>query len=170
MLFQYFLSNHGEISIMLFPCNLLLDMACSFSKGEIRRRKQKTGAMTRINCSSRRQEKFIVIFIATLTRSLAGFRENFSVVLPSNGFLIYACSCGVTFLQSEILLIVTTKKKRKKGALRKMASHKKVYLYSNAVDGEKSLISSNNNYFSTILNTWKGAINYQPRCLLFHSS
>lgn len=32
--------------------------------------------------------------------------------------------------------------------------------------GGKSLISSNSNYFSSpIINMWKGAINYQPRCL-----
>lgn len=35
---------------------------------------------------------------------------------------------------------------------------------------ERSLISSDNNYFSTLLNTWKGAINCQPRCPLLHSS
>lgn len=30
MLFRY---SHGKIPIMLFPCNLLFDMACSLTKG-----------------------------------------------------------------------------------------------------------------------------------------
>lgn len=63
----------------------------------------------------------------------------------------------------ELLLIVT---KERGGKWRRI----KTLFAQQRRQREKSLISSNNNYFSTILNTWKGAINYQPRCPLFHSS